>query len=1002
MLKFNEGESSVSKMKDYFKHLYLPCVHMTLSGAKGMKTALFATIACASLLPIYSPNVVAQQVAGPQSKSIGSAEQAHKEALKLYRSGEIVKAAQVLAPYAKQPENVLIIGDYLAFLIWSGDSLKAISAYEKLPADFPKSPYLLRNMAKAYYDQGSYAQATSLYADTLKQTPLDEEAQKGHVLSLHQDGKTKEANAKLDDYLKASPSSIRLQSIRPQILLGGGDYAKALAIQSDLLRSKGVSSTEQHRAWESLLASVPADKNIAMMKALKEGASSGEVAKVESYIVVLALQRDFPAVISTYASAAIKPESLSTYATYWVGWSYFKLDNLKQSEVLYQNALSREPKDIYATMGLAYVLGKQKKAAEAFKLLDQLTPEVYQMAEIRFVRAYIYEQQNDYWSAIKEYDAILAVYASHPAAKKLKLMAMSALGASSQVLRAAGEDSELQTYIQGNMAINRMQWGELRLSLAQIDPLLKRKEGADSRFDRIFVLVEDQQMKEAISEYENLKAAGVSLPAWTLEEVGSAYVYLEEWEKALDVYGQVLKVNPESFDARIGKFYSFSELRRWDEAEAILVELERDVIPSSGRSSYTADQQLEVVLTRGWFLLERNMLREADAYFTDYYNRAPASTGVRSGLAHTHYYRGWPRQAMREFQTITSMESRNITPGPRIGHAQVLNALAYKEEARDMISSHVAQQPRDKQGNRVAREFAVDEMRELDVGFVSAHSNDGFDDRSIFAEYRHPLTLYTRLLAVMNYRESSQDEVTAKFNRAGLGVEHIFNSDWFLREIVSGGTAEDDKWGSQTNLRYTPTDNWIIDGMYDSFTTDVPLRARATGITSNLTSLGVTYRESEWREYGIGGSVYDFSDGNKRVHYNLRLEQGLLSQNDWRMRLILEGDSGSNSLEGAPYFNPLRDREVSATLMTEQTVWHRYESMKGYYDRGFIHRIYLTVGSYSQQDFDNSSLHSVRYEQEIDFSDTHHLLWGVTAGQHSYDGVGVSNSSIDGLYRWLF
>jgi len=986
-----------------FDQQYLSIRHTPSLNRRNRNNAGIIAITCSALLFMYAPTALAQAETGSpdhQAQVASAAKQDHAQALKLARSGDFTKAADILAPYAKQPmAQVLMTGDYLVFLSWAGKNNQATAAFERLPATFPKSAYLLRNIAKSYYDQRNYTAAAAQYAETLKQTPTDEEAQKGHVLSLHHAGKVKESDARLHEYLSASPDSLALQSISPQVQIGSGAYAKAWADQADLLRKSNTPSTQQHRTWESLVASVPANKRKAMIAALQKAASSGNTSDIENYILALALHREFPAVIASYESAGLKPDAFSTYTTYWVGWAYFKADQLQQSETLYRSALSREPKDLYATTGLAYVLGKQKKPEQAFKLLDQLSPEQSRTAEARFARAYVFEQQSDYWAAVKEYDAILVVYPDYRAAKKLKLMAMSALGASSQALGQAKGDSELQAYIQGNMAIDRMQWGEFKQSLAQLEPLQQR---TDSRFDRIVVLVEDLQMQQAITEYEKLKAQGITPPYWVMNSVGSAYVYLEEWEKALVVYNQQLKDDPKLFNARVGKFYALSELRRWSEAEELLNGLEQDVIPAEGGSKYTQDQQLEVVSAHGWFLIDQNMLREADAYFTDYYAKAPANTEIRSSLAHTHLFRGWPRQALREFQTITSLESRDINPGPRVGHALALDAVANKEEARNLINQHLAEQPRDKHGIRVAREFEVSDMRELDFGFSYESSNDGFNDFYSFAEYKHPISLYTNLLAMANYRRSSQNGVSALFHRAGLGFDHIFNSDWYIREMISVDMKKGKEFGSQTMLRYTPTDQWIFDAMYDSFTIDVPLRARVAGITSDLASLDVTYRESEWREYGIGGSYSGFSDGNNRLGLTARFEQGLYARQDWRLRLIVDGYWGDNSLNNAAYFNPAREWSASGTLMTEQTLWHAYESIKGNYDRGFIHRLYLTAGAYGQSAFGSSFLGSARYEQEIDFRDTHHLLWGVTAGRHSYDGLGVTSYTVDALYRWYF
>lgn len=203
--------------------------------ARSMKTAQLATLVCASLMLFNSPLAAAQekvkakaqaqtqtQTQTQASQSVAdkkAAVQAHAEALQLVRGGENAKAAELLAPYAKQPlANVPLTGDYLVFLIWSGNNLQATKEFENLPASFPKSSYLLRNVAKAYYDQNNFAPAAALYADALKVTSGDEEAQKGHVLSLFHAGKKEDAAARLNEYLKSNPDSTTLQYLKPQIL----------------------------------------------------------------------------------------------------------------------------------------------------------------------------------------------------------------------------------------------------------------------------------------------------------------------------------------------------------------------------------------------------------------------------------------------------------------------------------------------------------------------------------------------------------------------------------------------------------------------------------------------------------------------------------------------------------------------------------------------------------------------------------------------------------------
>jgi tetratricopeptide (TPR) repeat protein len=57
--------------------------------------------------------------------------------------------------------------------VWDGRYDEAIAMYETLPPSFPRRAYLMRNIAKAYYEKKKYSEAFSLYDAVLKETPSD-------------------------------------------------------------------------------------------------------------------------------------------------------------------------------------------------------------------------------------------------------------------------------------------------------------------------------------------------------------------------------------------------------------------------------------------------------------------------------------------------------------------------------------------------------------------------------------------------------------------------------------------------------------------------------------------------------------------------------------------------------------------------------------------------------------------------------------------------------------
>jgi biofilm PGA synthesis protein PgaA len=286
-------------------------------------------------------------------------------------------------------------------------------------------------------------------------------------------------------------------------------------------------------------------------------------------------------------------------------------------------------------------------------------------------------------------------------------------------------------------------------------------------------------------------------------------------------------------------------------------------------------------------------------------------------------------------------------------------------------------------------------MAELYTDFLFFRDEDKFEDIRAEVTVSKPVSLHTTLYGTFLWQKDSQEELLEYYRRIGIGIFHIFNSTWSLRQLFSIDYNDGDDFGSYTQVNCTPNDYWNFSISYDSFTTDVPLRARVFGIDSNKIDAFIAYRESEWRSYSLLFTHMEFSDGNKREQGLLNYEQGLFVKDDWKMRLFLELYASSNSKDDAPYFNPDHDWSLSATHMTEQI-------LRRIYRKAFIHRLYLTLGTYKQDGYSHELIWTARYQQEHDFSDTHALVWGLDVGRRAYDGEPVHSYGLNVTYRWRF
>lgn len=688
------------------------------------------------------------------------------------------------------------------------------------------------------------------------------------------------------------------------------------------------------------------------------------------------------------------------YFLSWIAWSFFKNKNSEKAMKYYQVILDRNPDYIHASIGLAYCLASEKQTGRAFEILDKLLVSAPRDMEVMFARAYAFERSGDFWSAVREYDRILEIAPENKTARKLRIRALTDLGASSyameEALKYLPEDNELHADIEGDMAADRINWKEYEAAISMLQPRLNKGKTLRTRYDYIIARIENEDMAEAVRIYEQLEQEGALISPWLKENIASAYLYLEQPYTALKLYDDALQAQP-THNSRMGRFYVLQELRKWKDAKDALAALDADTPEAlqTGKSLTPNWDKMEIALASGWLLLQEGRLDEAEDYFLEMHEKAPAETGARTGLSHAYLWRGWPRKALREFEITETMDPVEVKV--KIGKAATLNALAFKEQAREDAEALLKKYPKNKHVQALARELELEELREFVADITFSGDDEGFQEIASRIRITQPVSLYTQIYGFGYWQRASvdEDDLLTYFRRAGLGLKHVFNSDWQLRQEFSANYNDGRDFGSFTHLTFTPDDYWTLGLSYDSFSTDISLRARVFDIEADKAEASVTYRESEWRSYSLSFSQVEFSDDNKRYQGLLGYEQNLWVRNNWRERVFAHLYTSKNSLDDAAYFNPDNDYGFSVTHMTEHTV-------KRIYREAFVHRLYLSAGVYKQNGISVQPVGSVKYEHDINFSDTHALLYGAGVGSQAYDGEAVTGYNFYLNWRLLF
>lgn len=933
--------------------------------------------------------------------SQASAEDIHQKAVALARQGKYKLALEMLAPYAEKPEQFPEIAiDTMVILNWNNQYDDAVRAFEHRPADLKLPDYLKLAIADSYYHLNRFDQALALYSDIPEHAPEFAKAIHGKLQTLI-------ALRRFNDAWNLLPQMSHVPAVTRIFLAmatmhldeGFTTWLQQLTADAD--------STAIVEAIRHQLAKLSTQQHKYITDRLKKLASTHDTKNELRYLTWLSWLDD-PRDQQLVPDAAAMATLYTSEQLSHIGWVLYRARRYVQAEQVFQAAHMQSPRLFKADMGLAYSHLQNGHVIEAEKILQDWHKTQADNAQFLYALAFLREKQEDFWGAIQAYERILAQYPHDKVARKLQIKALASLGATSQALEEARlylpDDKAFHDSLTDRLAVDRLHWDEAPIALRILKPLLK-KQFREARFDHIPALISNDQATDAVRAYEQLLAEGIKPPLWLQQIAAGAYLAAEQRETALRLYNKVLKDWPRSFDSRIGKFYCLVELQRWEEADEVLRDLENEHLPwSFGRFPYERlnPQKMTVAMARALWLTGQQRYPEAEDYLQKLHASAPGNIEIREALASLHQQRGWPRRSLREYKIIAALQARDVVPPSTLGLSEALNETEFKKQARHLLRTEQKRHPRDPQVIRLQRHYLIETMRSVEIGGHYENSSDGAQDRLGYARYLHPLGLHTDLFIETMFRRSSQGTLSAAFDRIGIGFDHRFNAQWRLRETLSGDYVRQGDIGLRSELNWHPDDFWQVDMFYDSFVSDVPLRARIFNITSDQFGGSLLYRWSEWREASASAGLSRYSDGNQRLEGSIQYSQNILTRYDWRLLASGNFYASRSSLANRPYFSPDRDASVTITLMIEHYLWHRYEHVSEKYERWFTHRLYLTAGSYWQHGFGSGLISALHYEQDIAFSDTHHLVWGIDWGRRPYDGAQVGSYAIDGHYRWDF
>ena len=533
-------------------------------------------------------------------------------------------------------------------------------------------------------------------------------------------------------------------------------------------------------------------------------------------------------------------------------------------------------------------------------------------------------------------------------------------------------------------------------ALAGIDLLLAEVEatpGADPalavalRRDRVVALRQRERWAETLAAVAALRADGIAVPAFVRQAEADALLALRQPEAARIAYDEVLAADPGQREATVGRFFAevesedfrtaFATIDALAASEPEARQLPRDPVPRPNPE--WLDARILAASARSW----ADMQAEAWERMTPLADGAPALGYLRSAQSAVAAARGWPRRADEQIHIAASLapEDRGI----QVGLADSAMRRQRWPEARERVAALQAVSPEDASVQRAARDLAAHDRAELETGIVlrsetgDAQYAPGSGIDAYLRLYSPPLAELWRLMVAAERMTAAPPEGDAVRNRYGIGAQYR-GPDVRLDATAWANEGTLQQGGFALAGAWTPDDHVWLGAEAQRFAADTPLRALLYGITANAVGASGSYTWNESASASVALRALDFSDGNRRRSIVVGGAWRMMAEPQLKIDLRPGLYASTNSLDGAPYFNPSRDRQVSLAVEADHLTWRRYE-------RSFSQHLVATLGSYWQQGYGAGVVGGLRYAQVWRHDPLTELRYGVEVHRALYDGV---------------
>jgi len=977
------------------------------------------------------------------------------EGVRLGRAGKYEEGEKLLIEAQKlAPGNPTLTADRIVLLYWANRHEEALKLFEKYPTGCQLPAYVLPSIAASYRATQQTDKALAYYQKILDSDPkrsdiaaaimaltassgkLDQaeklieqysrrfpqkkaEFQKTLADNMQRLAATEARNGHYDEALAHIRAALKLDASQPSrridyvaILSWSGKKQEAIEAYEHLPRNQqypvymlssiarayeNTGKNEQALKLYQQIISQDNKNHDAQAGMMRLWLKNGQKERVSDYLEKnrRLMGKDDPILLSM------------------LGDAYLESGNQSQAQKLYNQAIKADPVCTEAVLGIAKIKILEKKWTDAENLSNQVLKKQPENIMALYCKAEALEKQDDFLGAYRCY-GIIRKQPGGSNARFAQCRILSTLGSAGKAIEIADQDgpppaTDFYHSLLGNYGAEKVKRQDPNRALPLLQNNLKiamqekdRSFLNRSRNDLILTNAQQDAMRQVIQEYEQLRQTQSEVPYWITEAVGDAYLYLHQPTTALKYYHQAEKqrielgINryPDNFMLQMAIYYALVEQRNYGDAGKKLDQMEHEVATTSFQRGNRIDNWdlVTVQVERAWWLLYQDRYKEAEHYLNRLLPSAPLNTSILTTQAYLHYYRGWPRRALREFQLANTLDNGI---DEQVGLAYALNENGQEKEARKIAGNLEKQYPTDLNVQRLKHDLEIEELRTDTVNFSYSQEQGQTDGFTLSHRLEQPIEPNRKVYVENIWKHVMKggleaDDVpnTTEVFRNGVGI------DWeVFRDLTVRGGASIDYQGKfpagEGGFDYRIDDHWTLSADYTNYSLDAPGWIYLDGGYAQEYKTSIKYRQSEDfnAEFNFG-QMFMSSDNNIRSDWSARQDKLLATWGNWKPHMAFEESVISDTVIDTNYYASRCDIYLYTVPYLEHN-WYNYR------ETSITERFYVAPGIQIEDQYDPKFAGYLKYEQEWKLNDRFSLKAGITGTRRNYDGEGSYGFAFD-------